>query len=70
MRTDVEMGIKSANFSYGAMSLVGLYHTGNVSIKMTTYVEGESTRGLPITIYMAKAADMENMYNNSDVGST
>lgn len=67
MRTDVKMGIKSANFSYGAMSLVGLYHTGNVSIKMTTYVEGESTRGLPITLYIATAASVENLCNNSDV---
>lgn len=61
------MDIESANFGCDPMSVGGLYHTGNVSIKMTTCVEGESTRGLPITIYMAKAADMENMYNNSDV---
>lgn len=67
MRMDVEMSIKSDNFSYGATSLVGLYHTGNVSIKMMAYVEDKSTMSLPITFYMAKAAYMENTYHNSDV---
>lgn len=65
MRTDVEMGIKSDNFSYdssyGSVSVVGLYHTGNVSVKMVTYVDGELTMNLSI------AASLENLYNDSDV---
>lgn len=65
MRTDVEMGIKSDNFSYdssyGSVSVVGLYHTGNVSVKMVTYVDGELTMNLSIE------ASLENLHNDSDV---
>lgn len=65
MRTDVEMGIKSDNFSYdssyGSVSVVGLYHTGNVSVNMVTCVDGELTMNLSI------AASLENLYNDSDV---
>lgn len=67
MRTDIEMDVESANFSYDPMNVVGLYHTGNVSIKMVTYVEGKSTMNMPITLYMATAASVENLCNDSDV---
>ena len=65
------MDIESANFgcgsSYDSVSVVGLYHTGNVSIDMVTYVDGELTMNLSITLYMATAASVENLCNDSDV---